>query len=399
MSKSFKIFLPLLIIAVAVVAAAGLFSAKKPPEKLIVEEKPILVDVIEVSKSNLNFHVQSQGTVRPKTETTLSSQVSGKVVEVSPAFVAGGFFNKGDVLIKLEQGDYITDLKSAEAELARAKAGLEEEQALGKVAEEEWRSVKGTAAPELGLRKPQLAQELANVKAAEAQVERAQRNLDRTLIKAPYDGLVRSKEVDLGQFVSIGSTLGVIYGTDVAEVRLPLSDNDLAYLTLAQTKTTESQAQVLLKANVAGQAQTWQGYVVRNEGVLDENNRVAYAVAQVTDPYNRSKENNALPLRFGRFVQADITGDRAEGVIVLPHSVLRLDGTVLVVERTRELRVQKVTVTRTDRDNIYVSAGLSDGEWVTDTVVPNPETGMKVRVTVDGDQANDNDLVVKSGDQ
>lgn len=384
MARSVKsIFIPIGIILGAILVTGFMFSSKKAPEKVEVEDKPILVDVIAVTKSDLNFHVESQGNVRPKTETALSSQVSGKVVELSPVFLAGGFFNKGDVLIKLEQGDYITDLKLAEAELARANAALEEEQARGKVAKEEWRSVKGTIAPELGLRKPQLAQEIANVQAAEAQVERARRNLDRTLIKAPYDGLVRSKNVDLGQFVTIGSNLGVIYGTEIAEIRLPLSDNDLAFLELQNIEQNSALSTVVLKAKVAGQSQSWQGQLVRSEGVLDENNRVAYAVVQVEDPYQLNTKSPTIPLKFGRFVQADITGERAEDLVVLPRSVLRLDGTVVVVNQSRQLRIQEVQVARTDRQNIYISSGLNEGEWVTDTIIPSPVDGMQVRISID----------------
>jgi RND family efflux transporter MFP subunit len=399
MAKSVKsIVIPIVIIAGAVVLAGLMFASKKPPEKVVVEEKPILVDVIEVAKSDINFHVESQGTVRPKTQTTLSSQVSGRVVDLSPMFLAGGFFKKGDVLITLEQGDYITDVKSAEAELARANAALEEEQARGKVAEEEWRSVKGTTAPELGLRKPQLAQEIANVRAAEANLERAQRNLDRTLIKAPYDGLVRSKNVDLGQFVSVGSNLGLIFGTDIAEIRLPLSDNDLAFLELQDIGKDGQVSEVLLNAKVAGKEQLWKGQLARSEGVLDENNRVAYAVVQVSDPYQREQNHAEIPLKFGRFVQADITGQRAEGLAVLPKSVLRLDGTVIVVDSERKLRVQAVNVVRTDREFIYINEGLNEHEWVTETVIPNPETGMLVRISLDEDSAQSSGKLAPVGE-
>lgn len=376
--------LPLVIVFVAVAIAAVMIMSKKPPEKAEIKQKAFLVSTTTVEVQDINYVVKSQGTVQPKIETTLSAQVSGKVVAVSDAFIEGGMFSKGDVLIQLEQDDYITDLKSAEAELARAKAALEEEQARGKVAAEEWRSVKNSVAPELGLRKPQLAKEMANVRAVEAQLERAKRNLERTVIRAPYDGLVKSKDVDMGQFVGTGTKVGHVYSTDVAEVRMPLTDNDLAYLNL---DATSQLPEVLLKSRVAGKNVTWRASLARDEGVLDAQSRVIYAIAEVNDPYLRKQGNHDTPLRYGRFVEASITGNRGENIAVLPRHVLRLDGTVLVVKQDRKLEVVSVNVQRADETSIYISEGLNRGDLVAISAVPNAYDGMLVRLK--GDEEGD----------
>lgn len=172
--------IPLGIIIVAFIAAAIMISSRKPPEQVPVEVPAFLVDAKTTTSEPVNFIVKSQGNVVPRNKTSLSAQVSGQVISLSDNFIAGGTFKKGDVLATLEQDDYKTDLKLAEAELAQAQAALQEEIARGKVAEQEWRSVNSVAPPELGLRKPQLAKEQANVKAAEAKLERAKRNLQRT---------------------------------------------------------------------------------------------------------------------------------------------------------------------------------------------------------------------------
>lgn len=376
-----KAGLPLVIVLIALAAAAVMVMSKKPPEKVVVEEKAFLVSAEPVALEDLNFVVKSQGTVLPRVETVLSAQVSGKVVAVSDAFIAGGMFNKDDILVQLEKADYETDLKSAEAELARAQAALEEEQARGKVAAEEWRSVNNTVAPELGLRKPQLAKEMANVRAAEAQRERAMRNLERSTIRAPYDGLVKAKNVDLGQFVATGSQLGTIYSTDVAEIRMPLSDNDLAYLELPTNGQGDNH--VSLSARVAGKNVQWQGKLVRSEGVLDAQRRVIYAVAEVKDPYLREQNAQGTELKFGRFVQAEIVGNRGENMVVLPRSLLRLDGTVLVVSEDRKLNVREVQVQRADAQYVYISGGLESGELVASSAIPNAYNGMNVRLPGD----------------
>ncbi|WJG11061.1 efflux RND transporter periplasmic adaptor subunit [Aliiglaciecola sp. LCG003] len=396
-SKTTKIILPLVIVAIAVVILVLLVGSKKPPEQAAKPKTAFLVQVEAAQLQDLNFIVKSQGSVQPKVETKLSAQVSGKVEWVSDNFIEGGFFNKGDVLVRLEKFDYATELKLAEAELARAQAALEEEIARGKVAEQEWRSVKNSIAPELGLRKPQLATEKANVIAAQAQLARAERNLQRTMITAPYDGLVKSKQVDLGQFVPVGAEIGHVYATDVAEVRMPMSDNDLAFM--QDTSRGSVAADVTLSANVAGRQTQWMGKLVRDEGILDEQRRVIYAVAEIEDPYMRLSDQQQTTLKFGRFVQTEIIGQRGEGLVILPRQVLRLDGTILTVDKDRTLRIKSVDVLRSDNNNVYIRSGIKAGEWVVTSAVPNPFDGMRVRLPGEKGDISDIDKQDESNTQ
>jgi RND family efflux transporter MFP subunit len=381
-----KLAAPFIILLVAAAAMALMFMSKKTPEKKEVIDKTFLVEVSPVQKQDLNFIVKSQGTALPKVQTILSAQVNGKIVSVSSSFVPGGMFKKGDVLIQLERADYQSELKLAEAELARTEAALMEERARGKVAAQEWKSINSGVAPELGLRKPQLAKEIANVKAAEAQLERAQRNLARTSILAPYDGLVKDKQADIGQFISTGVKLATLYGTDVAEIRMPLSDHDLAFLELGAQDSTVTP--VSLYAFVAGRDVIWQGVLARNEGVLDENSRVIYAIAQIDDPYLRKSAATGVQLKFGRFLQAQIIGNRGLGLVVLPRDVMRLDGTVLVVDDKNKLGIREVQIQRADETYVYISSGLASGELIATSVVPNPYNGMEVRI-LSGEKSQD----------
>ena len=333
-----------------------------------------------MTSEQVSFIVKSQGNVVPRNKTALSAQVSGQVVSLSDVFIAGGTFKKGDVLATLEQDDYRTDLKLAEAELAQAQAALQEEIARGKVAEQEWRSVSSVAPPELGLRKPQLAKEQANVKAAEAKLERAKRNLARTQITAPYNGIVVERNIDLGQFVSMGSVLGTIYSTDTAEVRLPITDSDLMFINIAGQ--SNDGAPVTLTASVGGVKRTWEGKLVRSEGILDTGSRVVYAIVEVKDPYNLKSSHNA-PLRFGQFVEAEITSRQNEDLVVLPRSILRLDNTVLTVNDNREIEIKPVEVARTTAKEVFIRSGIEPGSLVVRSAVPNPYNGMKVRLPGD----------------
>lgn len=379
-----KVGVPVAILMIAGVIMAGMFAARKEPEKKPIEDKAYLVDVVPVQKQDLNFMVRSQGTVTPKVQSILSAQVAGRIDEVASVFIEGGMFRKGDRLLQLEQVDFETELQLAEAELARARASLDEEIAQGRVAREEWRSVNKTA-PELGLRKPQLAREQANVKAAEAQVERARRNLARATIVAPFDGMVRSRQVNVGQYVGVGAQLATLFSTEVAEVRLPLTDNDLAYLQLPQNRGA---TEVVLTATVAGRPVTWQAVLARDEGIIDEQNRVVYAVAEIQDPYLRDSEGHTTMLNFGRFVQAQIRGNFAEGLMVLPREVLRLDGTVLIADDSNKMRIRDVVIQRADERQVYIQSGIVEDERVIVSPVPNPYDGMSVRLLSDDGDSN-----------
>ncbi|MDX1391563.1 MAG: efflux RND transporter periplasmic adaptor subunit [Rheinheimera sp.] len=378
-AKIKKILVPVGVIAIAIAVAAGLISLRKPPEKKDEQRPAVLITAQPVQAEDLVYRIQSQGTVKPKLETNLSSEVNGRIIEVAANFIEGGFFNAGDVLVRVEPADYQTNVKAAEASLANAQAALEEEKARGRVAEEEWRSFTDGKAPELGLRRPQLAGALANVRSAEAELERARRDLARTEIRAPYAGLVKNRAVNLGQFISRGASVGVIYGTDVAEIRLPLTDNDAAFVDLPDFADDDVKPEVLLSAVVGGELMQWPAKLVRTEGVLDERSRVIYAVAQVNDPYQRNN-NSKAPLRFGRFVQAEILGNAAAQVVKVPRHLLLAKQEILVVDKDNQLQFRPVELARTDDRFAYVRSGFAEGDRLATSAIANPLAGTLVRV-------------------
>ncbi len=385
-NKVIKIVAPIAILAVAVVAALLMIGNRPAPEQEEQKQVSLLVDVMEAEPRDIRFSVQTQGAVKPKLQAELISEVQGAIVAVSPKFVNGGFFKHGDVLVSIDPADYRAALHSAEAELMRAKANLQEEQARAKVAELDWKNYSPDKTPELGLRKPQLAREVANVRSAQAAYDRAKRDLDATEIRAPYDGIVYRKQVDLGQFVSIGGRIGTIYGTDIAEVRLPVLDDELAYLEMPFIYDHEnaSMPQVSLSATVAGQPLQWQARLKRSEGIIDETNRVVYLVAEVSDPYGLKRQGSGyVPLKFGRFVSAEISGQLVKSVYAIPRHLLRRGEQILLVDEARKLTLKDVTVARYDADFAYITAGLSPGDWLAITPISNPLEGMLVRLPGD----------------
>lgn len=376
-----RAFIPPLIILAAIILAVLASMASKPPEKKQQEKPAVMVEVKEMTARDMTFLVDSQGTAKPRFSTTLLAEVSGQIVDVADKYNAGGFFQEGEVLMQIDPSDYEVAVQQSRAQLLQAQAALEEEKARARVAEEEWSQFKEGEAPALGLRKPQLASALAALESAEANLAMAERNLERTTIRAPYDSLLRSKQADLGQFVGAGAQIATLYGTEFAEVRLPLSDLDVTYLNLPEDSQT--QPKVLLESQVSGVDTQWLGKLVRTEGVLDEASRVIYGVVQIDDPYNLSGQTHKKPLRFGRFVQAQVEGQQVTGVTEVPTYAINPDGSVWTVSDDRQLQKKQITVIRTQANTSVIEAGLTNGDLVVLTQLKNALNGMKVRLEGD----------------
>ena len=370
-----QIFIPIIVLAVGIGLFVLLSSMKKPPEEKAPVDNTPIVSVKSIKVEPMTLKVTSYGVVRPKYETDLVAQVSGQIVELSDTFVRGGFVNEGQLLARIDPSDYQAALIDAQANLASARASLETERAQGKVAEDEWKRITDTAPTELSLRKPQLAQELARVKAAEASVLRAKRNLERTYIKAPYNALIENRSVGLGSFVTAGLPLGKVLGTSVAEVRLPVADNQIQFLT-----DSGNNAEVILKGEFAGQMQEWRAKVVRSEGVVDNMSRMNYFVAAVQDPYaltvsDTNKDTKAL--RFGAYVNADILGQELAHAAAVPRYLVN-NSQVATLDADAKLRYQTVNIVRQDGKNVIISDGLVDGDQLITSALDYPVDGMQL---------------------
>lgn len=380
-----KIVLPGALMIVGSIMIVGMLASNRPTP---VEREPtvtaMLVDVVIARTSEGFFNIQAQGSVQPRTQTTVAAEVSGRIVSLSDSFTAGGFFRAGETLAQIDPSDYQAALLQAEAELASARSRLADESARSEQARRDWQRLHGhdREPGDLVLRLPQVAGAEAAVQAAEAGVLRARRNLERTRITLPFDGMVRTRQVDLGQFVSTGTPLAVAFAVDVAEVRLSLSDQDLAFLDLPQPGTILGQEAipVTLSGSVAGRDGRWDARIVRSEGVVDENTRLVNAVAVIEDPYGLLGTTRELPLPMGTFVRADIQGRSSAGLIELPRATLRDNNTVFLANERDELEVRSVELMRATAQRAYVRNSLKTGDRVITTAIQAPIPGLPLRV-------------------
>lgn len=382
--KKRYIFLPILLIVLAIIIFIFMGMARMPPPQQTNERLPVLVEYHLAEFSEIQFTVPGQGNVMPRHATQITAEVTGRIAWVSPKFVAGGFFAEGEALLRIDEFDYATAHEEAKANLARAQASLAEERARGQVAEAEWRSIEAGQIPDLGLRRPQIASELANLQSAQARLAQAERNLDRTEIKAPFAGVLQARNVNLGQYISVNANVGTLYGTDVAEIRIPLSDFDLALVDVPTGRDPSFVGPaVRLRADIGGRSQEWMGTLVRTEGVVDPDRRVTFAVVEVADPYNRIADQHPESLTFGRFVRAEVQGVKVANLIELPRYAVNSNQQVWVITAENALEQRTVEVYRRNQNSAYISAGLNNGDKVMLTQLENPLNGMKVRTPDD----------------
>lgn len=388
MRRALAIVLPLGVLVLGVLAAWLLMRMRPAVVSEAVEPEPPSVRVLVVQPENVQLVVWSQGTVQPQTETSIVAEVAGRVISVSPSLAAGAFFASGEVLARLDPRDYEFAVTRTRAEVAQANLQVVREEQEAEVALAEWRELgQGRPPSPLLLRIPQLQEARAALEAARAALANAELNLQRTRIRAPYEGRVREKNVDVGQFVGQGTQIARVYGVAYAEVVLPIPDDEAAFIDLPLDYRGVARrmrgSPVILGTQFAGRWHEWRGYIERTEAELDPRSRMIQAVARVDDPYGRRRENARPPLAVGMFVEARILGRIARGVFVVPRAALLNRDQVLLVDEVSRLRFRLVDLLRTQDDSAIIRSGLRAGERVVVSPIETPVEGMRVQAFPD----------------
>lgn len=381
------------IAIVAVFAVAIILVSINPPSAKRRSGKPpadIAVDTQLIQAAPYTIKLDSYGLIRPRTQSQLLPQVSARVSWVSPQFRAGGFFEQGEELLRLDDRDYQLALIQAQANLASAQQLLNEEQARVKQAKADWRrSGKKGAAPDIVIRKPQLMAAEANLKSAQASLDQAKLNVERTHIRAPFAGRVLSKSVDLGQFVNSGTTLATIYGVDTIEVRLPLKSRDLAFVDLPEryrfNQSPQEKPAVEFISTLI-RPEHWFGQVIETEGAIDSGSRQLYVIAEIKDPYGAAAISDGdrakAPLKIGQYVQAKITGRTLADAIVIPNRVI-YQGSYVYVEIDGKLQRRDIHIAWQNETEALISEGLQSGDKLIMTSLGQLPSGTAVRAVKD----------------
>jgi RND family efflux transporter MFP subunit len=376
-----KIGLPILLLLMGMAAAWAIMAWRPRIVTQAPKTEAPLVSVIQVEPQTIRLNVHSQGIVTPRNEIDLIPEVAGKVIHLHPDFVAGGFFNRNDLLIAIDPRDYDAAIAQAQAQIAEARRQVAMEEAQADQARDEWQALGDGVPSALTMREPQLAEARARLKAAEASLTLARIKRSRCELRAPFAGRLQSKNIGLGQFIQPGDKLARIYSTDVAEIRLPLTSSQLGFLDLPLGAPKDSAGKgpkVTLTTEFAGKMQSWEGRIARTEGALDESTGVLYAVAEVQAPYQQ--KDNRPPLLSRLFVQAEIEGKAMQGVFVLPQLAMNAAQEVLLVDAEQKLHIRRLDVLRNELDRILVKAGLNAGDRLVTSGIDVPVEGMTIRV-------------------
>jgi RND family efflux transporter MFP subunit len=379
--KLLKIIAPVLVLVVSIGVVQALSAAKPAPEKKEESQRLVSLYVDEVKSDQVTISVQTQGDVRPKTEIDLIPQVSGRIVGISDSFAEGAEFSPGETLIKIDDTNYKLAVIRAEARVAEAQVAVQRELANAKIKEEHWLDKRNSGVPTpYALNKPQVMEAESKLLAADADLKEARLNVARTEINVPFLGRVREKSVGIGQYVTAGTRLGRVFSTDTVEIRLSLTDAQLAELNLPMGFMADAfnAPVVQFTANVGSREHTWTGHIVRTHASVDQQTRLIYAIAEVEDPYGLGSDNGA-PLAVGMFVHAEIAGVNSQSAMVLPRLALRNTNKVYVINDENRLEIRTVEVISTSEDTVLVSTGVEVGDKVVTSTIPAAIDGMEVR--------------------
>lgn len=403
-----QVLLPVLIIGGGA-AGAGYMVKKRPKAARQKAKKPaMVVDIVELAPVDHRVTVSGQGTVIPERTVVIQPQVSGTIVEEAAALQNGGRVRKGDVLARIDDRDYKLQIQLREADVKRAQFEITVERGRRSVAKREWKLLAGSVAStvdgkKLALRQPHKAQAEANLAAAQSAVAAAKLNLGRTVIRAPFDAIVRDKRAALGQLVGPGTPIATLVQADrfLVQVSVPLSD--LSWIRVPGLNAKADEGSLVTISYEAGSAKRAlrTGRVVRLLGDLDAAGRLARIMVAVNDPLDvgpvsggedgggagvqtgEAGSANAkaaeLPLLLGSYVRADIRGKALSGVYRIPAEAVREGDKIWLADTKDLLKVRQLNIVWRERNSVLVRGGIEVGERMIISRVPSAVAGMKVK--------------------
>ncbi len=367
MNKPLKIALPIVVFLAGVGIAVTLIKTRPSAKKVPPATSGLPVEAITIQPAKETVLINAMGAVSPAREVVLSAEVSGRIIHQDPRLVTGGQFEKGEALLRIDPRNYQLSAMQQKANLERAEFELKVERGRGKIAEREWSLMNKRAEEEpdgqdLALRRPHLANMEAAVAAAKSALERAELDVERTTIRAPFKGFLKAENVEVGQFVSPGQQLMTLIGTEEFWVQVSVPLDRLGWIKLPSA-SGEPGSEATIQLDIGpGEILERRGEVVRLLGDLDPVGRMARVVVRVRDPFTHDDSSSSVPLLVGSFVQVSIVGDALDDVFVVPRSALFGGDSVLIAGPEDRLEIRKVGIAWRKAEVVYVSSGLAAGD-------------------------------------
>ncbi len=382
MKAKLKWILPFIIILAGVGLMLLLGSRRTVSVKETKKDAGALAHVMSVARGRHQVVIEATGTVQASREVSVVPEVSGLITYVSPDFVAGGFIQKGEIMFQISDADYKLAVEQARAKKVNAEYELSLAESRARIARAEWERIadKSDKSPNpLVLYEPQLKNARAALAAADAGLQQAQLELERTKVQAPFNCIVRSESVETGQYVKSGSSVAVIAGTDSVEIAAPLALEELRWLDIPGQPRVGKGSPAVVTIRVGQDAYQWNGHIIRSQQEVDEKTRMVKVVIGVKDPYKLSGANQKYPLAINSFVEVSLKGKTISGGISIPKAAFREDSTVWVMDTEKKLRIKNITPVRIEREQVIVAEGLEHGDMVVITNLSGAAEGMKLR--------------------
>lgn len=369
---------PLAVLVLAIGAVMLLSATAKKPEKNTEAPLPIAVDLATVKSVETSLRVTAQGEVKSKTEADVAARVGGQIVFVAPGFEPGAAVKAGDVLARIDPAEYALAVERARSQVSRARENLARIRSEADLAKADWEDLGMAATPsELTLLKPQLASATADLRTAEAGVREAELALERTEIRAPFDGRVKARRVDAGDFVGPGTPVASLFAVDVAQIRVPLTDQQLGVLGVAPgfAASADRAGPVALVRRAGLVAdRNWAGNLVLVEAAFDPTTRLVFGLVEVRDPFA-----GEAPLAPGMFVSVDLEGRAGQTLLAIPRGAYKKNEIVYTVDSDGAIRGHRLVAAHATATEVFFNGGLAAGDRVVVSYLPSPRDGMKVR--------------------
>jgi RND family efflux transporter MFP subunit len=367
------------VLVASVGIAALLIATKQEPPRA---EKPLegsLVEVIRIGAGRHEVDLNAKGTVVPAMEIILQAEVGGRVTWQSKELVPGGRFKKGEPIVKVDNRDYRLVVESVRSEVRRARLDYTLEKRRAEVAKREWNSFGETDASDeqraLAQREPQLEAALLAVKAAESALKKAELDLQRATMRAPFNAMVVTESVDLGQLISPQTTVARLVGTDEYHVQVSVP---IASLRTIRARTQDEPGSPVTITQRVGQGTIQRpGEVIRQLPDLDPGGAMARILVRIANPLGDKSE---LPLLLGSFVDVAIEAQPIQGAIRVPRVALHNGRNVF--------ESRDVEIVWGEPDAVLVRGGLQPNERVVISRIATPIPNMLLRTAEPEPQPN-----------
>jgi RND family efflux transporter MFP subunit len=374
--------LPLVVLTVGIMGAVHMVKTAPKAQQRPARSFAALVQVDQLTRTSERAILQAMGEIIPAKEVILQPRVSGEIVEINRELVPGGCFKAGEMILQIDQSDYKLAVERARSEVAQATYELKMEQGQQEIARHEWDllNIKDSASDldrELALRRPHLIKAQASLDAAKAAAKQAELDLERTMIRAPFDCVVVAESVDLGSQVTPQTQLASLIGTEEYWVQASIPVDRLRWIKFPSRREEPGSPAIFSQQVSNHKPVEWSGEVVRLLGDLEQQGRMARVIIAVQDPLGRKPENaNRMPLLIGSYGSVEIEGAQLEDVVSLPRSALREGDRVWLMDAESKLEFREVEVAWRNRDTVLVSSGLSVGDRLVVSDLPAPVEGM-----------------------